>query len=584
MIPIKVKIATRKNIIMSVFYCSILLIYLLYNLKYFNMITIVYDEFGYWSTAAFFAGNDWSGIASMSPYYSYGYGLILTPLFWWFEDPIFMFKVAIILNALFVVGTFGLTYSCGKIIFPHVESNKIIFAAFVSVLYPALIMNSQFTWCECVLNFIFMMIFRLVLKMEMNPNRICAVGLASLSIYSYMIHQRNIGIMLAVVIIMIMLFIQKKIKIDQIVIFAVVFILGILLHKYLKQLVMENVWTFANDAMIEINDYKGQVDKVRGLFTFQGIKCFFAGVGGRVYYAVIGTCGMFYMGIRYILRNGILNLKEFKVLGIREYIKKAIQSYSFLYLIMAITFGIIVAVIYMLGPGRIDTLVYGRYIEHEFIPFIFIGIVSSYLDSPKIKEKLSFVFIMILLTIALYISYVRFDVSGYIFSTASALTYYYKICENYYFLFYGLAIGLSVFFIVLSIVRWKHKIAYFLSGIIIIMTFLFHAYHLRKEVEYMQNYYVETLEAKEVIKKISFSEKVFCIDGDNIEYENFWYKLGILQFLLPEYTLDIVSYDEIEKISNDSVLIVWNAAWYYEDLRDSYNVEEDILGYSILSR
>lgn len=39
------------------------------------------DEFAYWAYAAGMSGYDWSDITSLGSYYSYGYSLVLFPVF-----------------------------------------------------------------------------------------------------------------------------------------------------------------------------------------------------------------------------------------------------------------------------------------------------------------------------------------------------------------------------------------------------------------------------------------------------------------------------------------------------------------------
>ena len=55
----------------------------LWRIRSLDGIYIIGDEFGYWADAAFFAGKNWSEVGSMNPYYSFGYSLILAPLFLW---------------------------------------------------------------------------------------------------------------------------------------------------------------------------------------------------------------------------------------------------------------------------------------------------------------------------------------------------------------------------------------------------------------------------------------------------------------------------------------------------------------------
>ena len=62
------------------------------------------DEFGYWSYAAKLAGYDWSDIVSLGSYYSYGYSLILFPIFLLCKDAILAYRVAVSINFVLLAG------------------------------------------------------------------------------------------------------------------------------------------------------------------------------------------------------------------------------------------------------------------------------------------------------------------------------------------------------------------------------------------------------------------------------------------------------------------------------------------------
>ena len=60
---------------------------------------IIYpDEFGYWASAARVLGYDWSKIASLGSYYSYGYSILLIPILFLFHNPVAAYRAAIVVN------------------------------------------------------------------------------------------------------------------------------------------------------------------------------------------------------------------------------------------------------------------------------------------------------------------------------------------------------------------------------------------------------------------------------------------------------------------------------------------------------
>ena len=72
----------------------------IYRIRELVLPSILNDEFGYWANAAHIFGYDWSGVVSMSPYYSYGYSLFLFPLFL-LKDPSLSYQCGLLLNVIF---------------------------------------------------------------------------------------------------------------------------------------------------------------------------------------------------------------------------------------------------------------------------------------------------------------------------------------------------------------------------------------------------------------------------------------------------------------------------------------------------
>ena len=55
--------------------CSILVVIIpLANIRYFNGLSLLNDEFGYWATAGYLNGFRWDDLIQLTPYYASGYG------------------------------------------------------------------------------------------------------------------------------------------------------------------------------------------------------------------------------------------------------------------------------------------------------------------------------------------------------------------------------------------------------------------------------------------------------------------------------------------------------------------------------
>ena len=72
------------------------------------------DEFGYWASAAQTLGYDWSATAALGSYYSFGYGMILTPILWLFRNGRLAYQAAVAVNMLLQCGSAGLLWGIFK--------------------------------------------------------------------------------------------------------------------------------------------------------------------------------------------------------------------------------------------------------------------------------------------------------------------------------------------------------------------------------------------------------------------------------------------------------------------------------------
>lgn len=91
--------------------CFIILLITIFNVSKLQNIYILADEFGYWTAASFFRGYDWSSIATMNPYYSFGYGILLSPLLY-LQNGTLSYQCAIILNGILLCFSFLLSNYC----------------------------------------------------------------------------------------------------------------------------------------------------------------------------------------------------------------------------------------------------------------------------------------------------------------------------------------------------------------------------------------------------------------------------------------------------------------------------------------
>ena len=154
--------AVRKHsfVLLFLMYSIIIFISRIWYIRECNTLAIRNDEYGYWTHAALFSGHDWSDVfAGHMNWYSYGYSLALTPLFWLTHNLRIMYKAAIVLNGCFAVLSFGLCQGCAKILSPKTNRLLLLTVSFMVCMYASYITQGPVAWSE---SFLYLMVWLLM--------------------------------------------------------------------------------------------------------------------------------------------------------------------------------------------------------------------------------------------------------------------------------------------------------------------------------------------------------------------------------------------------------------------------------------
>ena len=332
--------------------------------------TMYPDEFGYWASAASVVGYDWSEVASLGSYYSFGYSLILIPVLAVFADGVMAYRAAVFINMLLMCVSVPLLGKLIEKIFPDTKTGVRVLVSGAAVLYPAWIFYMQMTLVEAVLMFVFSSIIYLFYRFMEEQKISTAIALAVMLIYGYCVHMRTVGVVIACAIVCLYRLIREKGNKKTLFIWfgAVVLLFGIAV--LLKNRTVTSVYSYAEQEVLAGNGYGGQWGKFARIFTLEGMKKFIPGVIGKLYYLGISGFGTFYWALVWCIKESI---PLFNRRIDRENIRP--RQWLALFLLLAIIGQVLISSIYMYDPSKIDGLVYGRYNELLVPVTIMIGIV-----------------------------------------------------------------------------------------------------------------------------------------------------------------------------------------------------------------
>ena len=329
------------------------------------------DEFGYWTYAAQLSGYDWSDIVSLGSYYSYGYSLILFPIFYFCNDAVIAYRVAVTCNFILLGATFFLLLFLVKRLFRTQQNVNLCLAVAVTVFYPSWLFYARTTMVETVLMTVFILICVLLYRYLEKNKWSTLVGLVLGIVYIHFLHMRAIGVLIAGVITLVIYFLCQSGKWKQFLLMVLCGAGMLAAGFFVKEWVQSVLYESSEAGMLQINDYAGQLEKVWFLFSKEGMKNFVSGLAGKVLYLGIASFGLAYWGIWKACKE--------VVVFFRDKIKKRKtknQNLFYLFILLTTIGEILINTIYNVRPIRVDSVTYGRY--HEFVMpvLMLLGIVE----------------------------------------------------------------------------------------------------------------------------------------------------------------------------------------------------------------
>lgn len=333
--------------------------------------TLVPDEFGYWSSAAKTVGYDWSAVASLGSYYSFGYSFILVPVLKLFQDGVAAYRAAITINVLLVYAAVFLMLGIIKKIFPETEETKRILVSGIAVLYPSWIFYMQMTMTEALLIFLFVLITYLFISLIQKAQMVTTLLLALSLIYIYCVHMRTVGVLIACVITLVLWMVLERPKLKTVLMFWGAMLLFGALAVWLKRSTIAEVFSNADAEVLNVNDYGGQWEKIRQILTIQGCLQFIKETAAKVFYLGLASFGIFYWGIGFTAKESFSLIKK----SLKRK-KGSLIEWTALFLLLSAVGEILISSIYMYQSKAIDGLIYGRYDEFVVPVFLLIGLIA----------------------------------------------------------------------------------------------------------------------------------------------------------------------------------------------------------------
>lgn len=549
----KHKFLKNKNIILlGVLYSLIIFIFtsILYNSI--PMPTILNDEFGYWSTGAFLNNEDWTGLTAYCQYYSYGYGIFLAILIAAFKTPLMIYRSALFLNSIMLVISMILGYKILNELKINLSKNMLMCISFVSILFSSYIFNSQIAWAECLLLFLYVLLTYLIVLIDKQVTFTRIILICIVTMYLYIVHQRSLGVLCTVLFIVILMTILKKMRFTYLITFLACLLLCFIAHSLIKEYFQNNLWISTDELIKNGNDYSGQVSKLSTLFSFTGIIYFVLGILGRISYLGISTLGLFYYGFYKIVVDSLFN-----GLSIFNGKHKNNEKFSIISIFLLLSFlsTVFIAIVFILIPGRIDNLIYGRYFEWIIYPILLISLGK--IIENKNKFRLIFIFILVIFSTSIitYSVLVKLDLNSFVGSCSIGLISYYWYNRNYVFIIIACLITSIISYYIFVLIQSK-KIFFKYLGLVFILLYWCIIGYNAIDIEFSVN-----VDRKEAVMNITESINKNELENKNIKYlnEDIFDTLTLvsnIQFLNPQRKIEVIEKNDLNNGLEDVILLV----------------------------
>lgn len=522
----------------------------LYPIRDLDFPAVLNDEFGYWANAVSFFGYNWKELIAETPYYSWGYSVWLIPLTAIFKEYYILYKVAIVLNLLFLFVSYFCCYYIGRKIFDNCSKYQIAVVSFLVIIYPSNIVYAQVSWSESLLYMLMWLTTVLIYSIEENYKLYKVLICVCLLGYMYIVHQRSIGIVLAAIISLFLIRKKENGLLKSFIIPFVLLIIFFIINSVVKNIQLEYLWSnseisFINNVSLNGATIGGYIDKALSNFGNLIISAL-----GKTFYLLIASYMTILVGVFFCIKKTLFYLKKNSKFGV---------FYFFVGLSLVIML-CVCSVQTIDFTERKDMVVYSRYMENAMGPILLISFMSVINKFEKFRTLISVGFALVIASI--YGIYLIIKDGKGIFNTVCSPVLgavYEEANKNVEEMFVKIGFIIIITVILLILFSFFRSKTYRILGLCVIFTILYlwigyygesYVLNWRKSID--QNI---TLVRDYIIQEYPDSDIYYLKDQDVDEYSM---NPKYMQFMLPDKPIHIIDEKEIEKLyyKNDIILLI----------------------------
>lgn len=594
-----------QNHLIDIFLIVLILVFGLWNVERLMRVRGV-DEFGYWGIAATISGWDWKEVMGTSPYYSFGYSIVLIPLCLAARLGASMtsvYRIAIGMNALFLTGVYITVQYVEKEIFPQFPKMLKSASAFMIAMYIGNMVQMNTTGAEMYLRFMFWCIIAALIRVLKKPGYKNTGLLLILLANIFAIHMRAIGVVAAVVFILAVYIVTHFRELDKkyiLYILGIAVVLAMLflgIKFYVTNAIYFNEYAAnAANSLDEVrgisskdaNDLQSNITRTKSLLHPAGIMDVLISTCGKMYYAfsaslLLGAIGF----IISLVMVAAYFIKKIRKQPVQQW--QLLQWYSF-FVLLAFMGEILISAVYKILPiyrhGKLDhstveTIVFGRYADFVVGGIMLLGIYGIYQFRQYYKKILAGVICFIPLAV---IVQRQFDImAGNIGSSDIAYfrsnqTQWFSVLAGKsvtYFSYYVGIVSIGIFLLILAAGVMKERKINALAIMLTIISIgwgLLEIYYAN-EFSLSKNYREQTVGT--VVNIIEATDKDTPLYWIAENYTQLDAEIEALQWSIAGRSLRIRTVDDLEEIDTDQAIMICYSD--HEDINDVLKAQAEFI-------
>ncbi|MGN0307535.1 MAG: hypothetical protein ACI4DN_04880 [Lachnospiraceae bacterium] len=426
----------------------------------------------------------------------------------------------------------------------------------------------QFTATEALLTFLFVLIAWLFLLFMEKPRIYVAIFLALALGYSFVVHMRSVGVVIACGLTIAVWGICSSGNRKKILMLAAALVVVLVAAFLLKDIVRQSVYSGSGEDLLKNNEFGGQLDKIRFILSAEGILQLFKNVSGKILYLGAASMGLFYFGMFWCFRQVIRLIR-----GLRNQESLDGRIFWGIFLMLAVIGEVMIGSIYSIQTTDLDWIIYGRYSEFILPVIMVAGLCQMY----KLRRlPMTVMAAWMLHTVFSMICLITFAgeeptmVRGYMSVGVSYLIGTGEVDPGLFILqvwiIGSVLLFVVSFFIYIVYIKKKNKGMVWLLGVLLGMEIALGLYASRMYI-YPVNEYMryELYMGEKIMEDFPSETEVLYLDEGRTQW------IDVIQMQLRERSIRVISREELDnRAVEDTILIAHKDGQYREALSGKY--------------